>query len=300
MLAIDGQIKRKFLAITLLLVLLLSPLVASLFVNLARANPFHFPIDNNPDPDQPLINVTSPNQNRIYNVTDIWLTFTVTKPQKWFGTDRFSYLGTVYNCNGEITFVRYSLDGKQSENFSANDDDWNEIYRKPMRRTLNFSFHLTGLSEGKHTLIVDLEGKYRYLESDTGIVLTTIVVANSTEIQFTVDTVSPHISVLSPRNETYLSETPLNFTVNEPVSQMVYSLDGKDNVTVVSSITLTGLSVGEHKVTIYATDLAGHSGASETITFTIAEPFPTVAVASGASVATVGVALLVYFKKRKH
>jgi len=99
-------------------------LVASLFVNLARTNPFHFPIDNNPDPGQPLLNVTSPNQNQIYNVTDIWLTFTVTKPEKWFGSDPLSYLGEVYNCNGEITFVRYSLDGKQSENFSANDDNW--------------------------------------------------------------------------------------------------------------------------------------------------------------------------------
>jgi hypothetical protein len=299
MLAIEGQIKRKFLAITLLLVLLLSPLVASLFVNLARANPFHFPIDNNPDPGQPLINVTSPNQNQIYTVTDIWLTFTVTKPEKWFGSDPFSYLGEVYNCNGEITFVRYSLDGKQSENFSANDDDWYAIYRRPMRRTLRFSFHLTGLSEGKHTLIVDFEGKYEYLKSRTSNVLTSKVVANSTEIQFTVDTVSPHISVLSPRNETYLSETPLNFTVNEPVSQTAYSIDGNDNVTVVNNSTLAGLSVGEHNVTIYATDLAGHSGVSETITFTVAEPFPTVAVASGASVAAVGVALLVYFKKHK-
>jgi len=168
-----------------------------------------------------------------------------------------------------------------------------------MRRTLRFSFHLTGLSEGKHTHIVDLEGKYEYLKSRTSNVLTSKVVANSTEIQFTVDTVSPHISVLSPRNETYLSETPLNFTVNEPVSQMAYSLDGNDNVTVVSNSTLMGLSAGGHNVTVYATDLAGHSGVSEIITFTVAEPFPTVGGASGASVASVGVALLVYFKKHK-
>jgi hypothetical protein len=45
--------------------------------------------------------------------------------------------------------------------------------------------------------------------------------------------------------------------------------------------------------------MAGHSGISETITFTIAEPFPTVAVVSGASVAVVGVALLVYFTKHE-
>jgi hypothetical protein len=285
----------------LVLLLLLSPLIASLFVNLARANAFHFPIDNNPDPGQPLLNVTSPNQNRIYNITDVWLTFTVTKPGKWFGSDPYSYLGKVYSCNGEITFVRYTLDGDKSEFFSANDDNWNEIYRVPMRRTLNFSFPLTGLSEGKHTIIVDLEGKYRYLESNTGNVLTSKVVANSTEIQFNVDTVSPCISIISPQNETPLSEIPLHFTVNEPVSQITYSLDGHDNVTVVSNSTLPELPVGEHNVTVYAWDVAGNIGASETVTFTV-ESFPVVPVAAGsvAVVASISAGVIVYFKKRKH
>jgi hypothetical protein len=52
---------------------------------------------------------------------------------------------------------------------------------------------------------------------------------------------------------------------------------------------------------MYATDAAGNTGASETVHFTIAKPFPTalVAAASIATVAVVGIGLLIYFKKRK-
>ena len=63
-----------------------------------------------------------------------------------------------------------------------------------------------------------------------------------------------------------------------------------------------GLPVGMHNVTVYAWDAAGNVGASETIPFTIAEPFNVapIVVASAASVAVVSVAFLLYFKKRKH
>jgi hypothetical protein len=108
-------------------------------------------------------------------------------------------------------------------------------------------------------------------------------------------------------NQTYTSaDVPLSFAVNETTSQTAYSLDGQENVTAVAgNTTLTGLPNGVHNVTVYAHDLAGNIGASETVTFTVAEepePFPTAPVAA-ASVATVAVALvglLVYFRKRKH
>jgi len=91
--------------------------------------------------------------------------------------------------------------------------------------------------------------------------------------------------------------------VNETTPRISYSLDGLDNVTVAGNATLSGLPIGVHNVTVYAWDAAGNVGASETITFTVAEPEPfpvaPVAVASAVSVAVVSVALLVYFKKRK-
>jgi len=80
---------------------------------------------------------------------------------------------------------------------------------------------------------------------------------------------------------------------------MRYSLDGSENVTVTGNITLTGLSSGLYDVTVYAGDEFENTGASETISFSVEEAFPTalVAAASGVSITTIGVGLLVYFKK---
>lgn len=120
-----------------------------------------------------------------------------------------------------------------------------------------------------------------------------------------IDITAPEIAVSSPENKTYYgTNVTLAFTVNELTSRISYSLDGLENVTVAGNTTLADLSVGAHSVTVYAWDLAGNLGASETVTFTIAEPkpFPTalVATASGVATVSIGIGLLVYFRKRKH
>jgi hypothetical protein len=114
----------------------------------------------------------------------------------------------------------------------------------------------------------------------------------------------PEIALISPENKTYaVKEIALTLTVNEPDSRMRYELDSGTPVEFSGNITLTELSLGSHTLSVYATDEAGNVGASENIAFTVAtpEPFPTnlVITASGASLAVVCVALLVYFKKRK-
>ncbi len=123
--------------------------------------------------------------------------------------------------------------------------------------------------------------------------------------EFYAPKVPPKIAVLSPVNQQFNESTvPLCFTVDKQVNWMGYSLDGQDNVTATGNTTISGLTNGLHNVTVYATDDVGNTGASETIIFNVAkppEPFPTalVATASGASVAIVGIGLLVYFKKRR-
>jgi hypothetical protein len=98
---------------------------------------------------------------------------------------------------------------------------------------------------------------------------------------------------------------PLNFTTDEPTSWIGYCLDQQANATITGNVTLTGLAEGSHSIIVYANDTAGNMGTSEKIFFTIiqetqSEPFPTILViAPIASVAVVGVGLLVYFKKRK-
>lgn len=68
------------------------------------------------------------------------------------------------------------------------------------------------------------------------------------------------------------SDVPLNFTVSEPASKIMYSLNGSANVTVNSTATLSGLAVGTHTLTIYAWDEMGNAGKSDQVTFSIQEP----------------------------
>jgi len=157
---------------------------------------------------------------------------------------------------------------------------------------------LTNLSQGSHTLTVWVRADQFMLSYSGG------VWAIFTTVSFNIDSIPPNISILSPETKAYnTSDVPLDFTVNKTVSQILYSLDGYQNITAIGNMTLTGLSNGSHNVTVYATDEAGNVGTSQTINFTIAKPesFPTtlVAVASVASVAVIGVILLIYFRKRK-
>jgi len=118
------------------------------------------------------------------------------------------------------------------------------------------------------------------------------------------DGTAPEIAVLSPENKTYYTaNVTLDFTVNEPVFSVHYTLDGETAVEISGNTTLAGLAVGAHNVTVSAFDAAGNMGASETVFFAIAEPepFPTVlvATAAGASAAIIAAVLLLYFRRRK-
>jgi hypothetical protein len=130
----------------------------------------------------------------------------------------------------------------------------------------------------------------------------TIYALNEQYTPFGYGTVPPAISVDSPANLNYSSSVvDLNFTTNRPANWIGYSLDGQDNVTVTGNISLSGLAVGLHNVTVYANDSLGNVGVSETVNFTVtSESFPTAPVAIGSLVLIVVVCagLLVYFKKR--
>jgi hypothetical protein len=154
---------------------------------------------------------------------------------------------------------------------------------------------ITGLSYGKHSLKV-------YANDSAG------NEAASNSIVFTVkDVEAPAISVLSVEGKTYnTTDIPLNFTVNKPASWMAYSLDNQANVTVTGNVTLTALTSGSHTLTVYANNTSGNMGASETVTFNVAEeqeqeaePFPTTFAAASASTVVIGLGLIVYLTKHK-
>ena len=154
----------------------------------------------------------------------------------------------------------------------------------------SFNATLKALTEGSHTLVVYGEDTF----GNNGA---------SEIVNFAVDATPPKVSLLSIENKTYDSASvPLNFELNETVSQISYSLDGQSNVSISGNSTLTGLPNGLHNVTVYAWDETGNIGASATTSFNVKvrDLFPTTfAAASGASAAVVGVGLVVYFKKHR-
>jgi hypothetical protein len=165
-------------------------------------------------------------------------------------------------------WIGYSVDGQANVTISAN-------------------ITLLGLADGAHSIVVyarDLAGN----------------IAPSVTAYFATDTISPSVSILSPQNATYdMTYIPLNITVNEATSWMGYSLDGQANMTINGNTTLPTLSAASHILIVYAKDMAGNTGHSETFYFSIAEPFPTtwIIVVATAILATSGGAILFHFKR---
>jgi hypothetical protein len=235
---------------------------------------------------------------------------------------RFLTLNVTFPCSALHYTLTYNIDGKDEGSIPWVVENPNEVH--VIYKAIG-SVALPELSEGSHCLMVTIIcGLYGYLGANppgapfkptspggidyeatwTDTVYFTITsAASTTEPEHTVDSVPPIISDISVCNRTYTStEVQLNFTVSENFSQATYSLDGKDNVTIAGNTTLTGLSTGSHNITLYARDVAGNTGASETVTFAVVdetEPAPYVAVAL-TSMVVVGVGLTVYYKKRNH
>jgi hypothetical protein len=156
-----------------------------------------------------------------------------------------------------------------------------------------YTVNLSGLRDGAHFIKIRVSGDYYGPEDGN--------YDCEGNVSVIIDTTPPKVSILFLEDKTYSAASiPLNFITNERISHSSYSLDGQENVTINANTTLTGLSEGDHNVTVYATDEAGNIGASETIYFRI-ESFPTtLVIASVVTVAVIGIVLLVYFKKRKH
>jgi len=258
--------KRTALGLTLILALLFSVVAGTQF-KVAKAN---F-VPTSPATDPPIISILSPTNKTYENEVLLHLNLTLHYPE--------------YK---EINYVGYTLDNQEhvvSSNYGKKDMNWSTI--------------LEGLSEGTHILQVSASCKSYYASPTSGGYLYyRIYWGYSGVINFTV-VYPPQISILSLENKTYATNSiQLNFTVNEPVTKIEYSLDGQEKVTIAGNATLTGLVDGLHNVTIYAMDTDGNIGVSETINFSI-EPFPTpLVVASVILIAIVGVGLLAYFKKR--
>jgi len=284
--------KKTLLKTAFITVLLLLTVAATQFVNLGQANPYlrHWEKEGEvalPDGTlPPTILILSPKNNTAYASNNVSLTLNVSMPQS----------NSVSLYISEIYYMASWQQGANGQLRKISADQG--------------SINLTDIPEGPRWLEVYAIATgfaYETRHEIKGIHYTTYYVgykiSSSSVVKFTIDTTPPNISVLTMENKTYdTSDVPLSFTVNEPVSQTSYSLDGQDNVTAAGDTILVGLAEGKHNVTVFATNNAGNTGASETIYFSVKEPksFPTtMVVAPFASVTVVGVVLVVYLKKRK-
>jgi hypothetical protein len=88
--------------------------------------------------------------------------------------------------------------------------------------------------------------------------------SNSVVATVTILGVKPVIVITSPTNNTYNKlKVPLNFTINEPVSWIGYSLDSTKNKTIKGNTTLNDLKDGAHNIIVYANNTAGMSASNK-------------------------------------
>jgi Kelch motif len=186
-----------------------------------------------------------------------------------------------------VFFTQYVYSGPLPNMvYNAVDDSWDRGADEPTNRegfgvaVLNDMVYLVG---GKHLeypfpddnyfTVTPLAANERYTPLGYG-------VPDHSQVKF-FDDIAPRITITSPENRTYNENSVLlNFTINEPVDRILYSLDDNQNATISGNITLSGLPNGVHYLVVYANDSSGNAGASETVTFTIAkqDPFPTIPV----------------------
>jgi len=167
----------------------------------------------------------------------------------------------------ELTsWIGYSLDGGINVSISGNN-------------------LITGLSEGPHNLVVYANDTFGNMGS-------------SDTIYFAIDTVAPIISVISPENKTYATNSvALTFTLSEPAAWIGYTLDGQANITIVGNITIFNLSEGVHSIVCYANDTVENIGYSEIVYFTIEtqQELTPIWIATIVIGGAIGVTLLVFF-----
>jgi len=148
-----------------------------------------------------------------------------------------------YAINKSALLTSYSLDGQATIIITGNTT-------------------LTRLSEGSHNLTIYTSNIINTVSSDT--------------VYFTVDTLPPIITIISPKTETYeVVAVPCSISltciINEPASWMGYSLNDAESVTLTSNTTLN-LPPSRYKLTIYANDTAGNMGFRK-VSFTVTKVF---------------------------
>ena len=283
---------KKSLFAAVFLSILLSAICETQLAGTAKANPIGEIMFNEP----PVITIKSPLNNETVPA-NVLLVFNLTKPEVsiydgWIDESSVWVTNDWTNLRNKVTYVNVTIDGKFYRSIKVNNY---------LSSPFNSSLNLANLEDGVHSVQIHAACEGVALEWH-GLWQRQVFYNGSSDIvYFTVDGTSPVIVIMPVANKTYsVTDIPLNFTLKEPASQITYSLDGQANVTITGNATLTCLSNGGHNITLYATDVVGNIGVSETVYFSVEVPFPTtIIVAPVASVTVLSAGLLVYFRKHR-
>jgi hypothetical protein len=192
------------------------------------------------------------------------ITFNIVSPLNQTYTSGLLTLNvTAYWNFASINSMSYSIDGLRSDSLSLKRSETEPF--SPMHGAVIGLAALPEFAEGPHNITVYVEETLNFPER----YLTEQVTAC-----FAVDRIPLKISVLSVENGTYNQPIlPLNFTINEPTSWIGYSIDNEANWTLTGNTTLTA-EAGLHILVLYASDISGNMGKSDTFLFAVNSPTP--------------------------
>jgi hypothetical protein len=196
--------KKTALALIFLSALLFLAISGTLPIGEVKANPYipgYFPLE--PVTTPPAMSVNQPIQDQIYGVSDLWLNFSIIKPEAWFVHDvAWAENGSSMTLTiGQITSAYYILDNRESKNITLNDGGLPSEYSVEVvpNRILNFSIHLT-LPEGMHTVKIFFEANSFYYtgwdDADPSL-RSTVVNGSSEAIRFNVGSPFPTTLIIS-------------------------------------------------------------------------------------------------------
>ena len=277
---------REFRVAVVISALLLSAVAGAFFVKTTQANPIMNVYNDIAPPEgaqPPVITIHTPVNGSFYP-NDVTLTFDVAVPKT-----------TGDKANYAIPQIYYKASWENKEVIvSGRSIDLSDVRGGNLSVTI-YAVGVGLIQTGEDFLEEDgVVWSYNYYDR--------FEMTSYSTVNFVKDLIPPKLTVLSPQNRTYnTSDVKVDFTVNEATSEMLYCLDGKKNQTITGNVTLTGLKNGAHNITLYAADLAGYPAAPQTVFFNVDSPESSIMFASVATVATtsVGLGILVYFKKRK-
>jgi hypothetical protein len=136
-----------------LLVMLLLLFCMGQYTNLAKANPLPSAIyPETPDKNEPVITIEVPKNDAVLDVNYTALFFTVKKPTSWFN---------IYPIHGDLRSISYIIDGRMVD---VGGNKLELEHQNPS--TLTYTQPISGLSEGKHTLKVNVKSVSYYLEPE--------------------------------------------------------------------------------------------------------------------------------------